>query len=58
MKKIFLALFISILFLSCEKNNASDGLPYSEAIYSVEFTGKWKVPEFIIAKLINGKKEN
>jgi len=46
MKTIFLSLFICILFLSCEKSSVSEGSAYSEAVYSVEFTGKWKAPEF------------
>ncbi len=46
MKTLFLSLLVGLFILSCTKSSVNESTAYSEAVYSVEFTGKWKTPEF------------
>lgn len=44
---LFTGVFVCFISLSCRKGDNSDKIPlFSEARYSIEFTGKWKMPEF------------
>lgn len=46
MKTLLLISIITTLFLSCTKNSEIQQSAFSETVYEVEFTGKWKAPEF------------
>lgn len=46
MKAIFLSFFAALFFFSCKKSSVNENSSYSEAVYTVEVTGKWKAPEF------------
>lgn len=46
MKTIALSLLLCLFISSCTKDSANNSAVFSEAVYSVEFTGKWKAPEF------------
>lgn len=46
MKIVIAILLISLMAISCKKEKINNEVSYSEAQYNVEFTGKWKTPEF------------
>ncbi|MEO5945673.1 MAG: spondin domain-containing protein [Chitinophagaceae bacterium] len=46
MKTLLLSLLVSLFILSCKKSSIDESPAFSDAVYSVEFTGKWKAPEF------------
>ena len=47
MKFMYFPALLSVLLLSCKKNEVSVPV-FSDARYSIEITGKWKAPEFAV----------
>jgi Spondin_N len=48
MKRTYLTLWLSILYLSCKKDDGVTAPTFSEARYTVTFTGKWNTPDFSV----------
>ena len=47
MKFFYISALLSVMLLSCNKDEISVPV-FSEARYSIEITGKWKTPEFVV----------